>query len=273
MPKKMVVLTAYDYQTAGVLEASGVDMILVGDSLGMVVLGYDSTTRVTMDEMIHHAKAVRRGAPKTHVIGDLPLKGIVKGPAQTLVSSRRFLKEAGCDSVKIEWGKHAIRSTELLVSKKIKVLGHVGLTPQTAAKTGGFKTRGRHAAAAVEIFEQALAFQRAGAFAVILESVPAELGQVITRALRIPTIGIGAGPDCSGQVLVLNDVVGLFTNFKPRFVKRYVELDAEMKKAVGRYAADVRAGRFPAAENVSRMEPAERAKLEEALSAFRKSKG
>ena len=265
MLKKLVVLTAYDYQTAGVLEACGVDYILVGDSLGMVVLGYDSTTPVTMEEMIHHAKAVRRGAPKSHVIGDLPLKGIEKGPAQALISSRRFLKEAGCDSVKIEWGRHAIASTKLLVSKKIPVVGHVGLTPQTAAKSGGFKTRGRDAVAALNIFKQALEFECAGAFLVILESVPAELGKRITQTLRIPTVGIGAGPDCSGQVLVLNDVVGLFTNFKPKFVKRYAELDTEMKKAVGRYAADVRAGRFPAKEQVSRMESTELVKLGQLL--------
>jgi len=238
-------LTAYDAPTAELLESAGIDLILVGDSLGMVLLGYPSTTQVTMDEMIHHAKAVRRGAPRSLIIGDLPLKGIEKGPRQALASARRFIEEAHLDAVKLEWGKDAIQTTELFVKHHIPVMGHAGLTPQTANKNIGFKVQGQDAASALKVFEVAKAFETKGAFSVLLECVPAPVAQIVTRSLQVPTIGIGAGPHCDGQVLVFHDLVGIFKKFKPRFVKRYTNLNTAMQRAVESYKRDVLAGKFP----------------------------
>lgn len=243
---RWALLTAYDAPTAEILEKAGVDFILVGDSVGMVVLGYPSTASVTMDEMIHHAKAVRRGAKRSLVIGDMPLKGIQQGPRQALGSAKRFIREAGCNAVKLEWGPNALRMTKLLVRHKIPVMGHVGLTPQTAQKKNGFRVQGQDAESAIGILKAAKAFEGEGAFSVLLECVPREVARRITRELRIPVIGIGAGPDCDGQVLVFHDLVGIFKKFRPRFVKRYAELDSVMARAVTRYVHEVRTGKFPA---------------------------
>ncbi len=243
--KKWAMLTAYDFPTAEVLEKAGADLILVGDSLGMVLLGYSSTADVTMDEMIHHAKAVRRGAKNSFIIGDLPLKGVEKGPQQALISSKRFIREAGCDAVKLEWGPKALETTDLLVRNKIPVMGHIGLTPQTAAKIGGFKVQGQDAESALKILEAALLLEKHGVFSIILECVPAPIAAVITKTLKVPTIGIGAGPACDGQVLVFHDLVGIFTKFTPRFVKHYARLEPLMKNAVEKYVRDVKAARFP----------------------------
>lgn len=247
--KILTVLTAYDAPTAELLEDSGVDIILVGDSLGMVLLGYPSTTFVTMNEMIHHAKAVRRGAKTAFLVGDLPLKGIQKGPKQALGSAKRFIDEAGLDAVKLEWGPQALKTAKLLSRNKIMVMGHVGLTPQSAWKKGGFKVQGKDIASALEIIHQAIEFEKKGAFCVLLECVPSPLAAIVTKILKIPTVGIGAGPYCDGQVLVYQDLMGIFTKFKPRFVKQYAEIYPVMKKAVDSYVRDVKKRSFPSKEH------------------------
>ena len=243
--KKWVVLTAYDAPTAEIVEQAGVDWILVGDSLGMVVLGSPSTAEVTMDEMLHHCKAARRGAPNSFIIGDMPLKGVDRGPRHALVSAHRFLDEGRCDAVKVEWGPKAQEIVERLIGGGIPVMGHLGLTPQTAAALGGFRTQAREAGSALETLRRAKFLEKLGVFSLILECVPADVGKAITKAVKIPVIGIGAGPYCDGQVLVIHDVVGLFSKFTPRFAKRYCEAGQLIRKAVGRYAAEVRSGRFP----------------------------
>ena len=248
-------MTAYDTPTAEILDGQGVDFILVGDSVGMVVLGYPSTVMVTMDEMIHHAKAVRRGVRASRIIGDLPLKGVEKGPSQALVSARRFMDEAGCDAVKIEWGKHCLKTVDLLVKNKIPVLGHIGLTPQSA--TRGFKVQGQTVKGALELLKSAVELEKRGVFGVLLECVPWPVAKQITETLKVPTIGIGAGSYCDGQVLVFPDVVGLFKKFSPRFVKRYADVDSVMRKAVSRYVADVKKGRFPKKKQSFGMKPEE----------------
>ena len=263
--KKWVMLTAYDAPTAELLENTGIDLILVGDSLGMVLLGYPSTIDVTMNEMIHHARAVRRGAPRSLIIGDLPLKGIEKGPKQALESARRFIEEAHLDAVKLEWGKNATQITELFMKHRIPVMGHVGLTPQTANKNNGFTVQGREASTAMKIFEAARAFETKGAFSVLLECVPNLVAQIITKSLRVPTVGIGAGPHCDGQVLVFHDLVGIFTKFRPRFVKRYANLGTAMQHAVALYKRDVLAGRFPKHEHSFLMKKEELAMFLEGL--------
>lgn len=266
--KKWVMLTAYDAPTAELLESAGVDFILVGDSLGMVLLGYPSTAGVTMDEMIHHAKAVRRGAKRSFVIGDMPLKGIEKGKQQALASARRFIDEAGCDAVKLEWSKNSLAITDHLIKNRIPVMGHVGLTPQTAGKKGGFKVQGQDALSALGILEESLLFEAHGAFSVLLECVPAPVAAVLTKKLRVPTIGIGAGPDCDGQVLVFQDLVGIFKKFTPRFVKRYAQLDGIMKRAVKQYAEDVRQSKFPQKKHSFSMKKEEWAKFNKAAGAL-----
>ena len=211
-----------------------------------------------MDEMVHHLKAVRRGAKKSFVIGDLPLKGVEKGPLQVLRSAKRFMEEAGADAVKLEWqGADTIEVLKLLSHAKIPVMGHVGLTPQTVSKKEGFGMRGKEASTAFQIVKQALLFETGGAFSVLIECVPNEVAKAITDRLKIPTIGIGAGFFCDGQVLVFHDLVGLFMKFKPHFVKRYANLYGEMEKAVGGYLKDVRARRFPGKENGFTMKPDE----------------
>ena len=252
-------ITAYDAPTAALLEAEGVDVILVGDSVGMVLLGYDSTVPVTMDEMIHHAKAARRGAKKAFLMGDLPLKGVQKGPRQTLESARRFVRDAGCQAVKLEWNARCLESTRLLVKNRIPIMGHVGLTPQSASRDGGFKVRAQEAEQAKELLQKALAFEKAGAFAVLLECVPTPVAQAVTKRLKVPTFGIGAGPHCNGQVLVFQDVVGSFKKFRPRFVKAYADADSVMRKAVSRFVRDVRTGRFPQKKHSFGMKKEERA--------------
>lgn len=254
---RWALLTAYDAPTAEILEKAGVDFILVGDSVGMVVLGYPSTACVSMDEMIHHAKAVRRGAKESLVIGDMPLQGIQHGPRQALASAKRFIREAGCDGVKLEWGPKALEMTKLLIRHKIAVMGHVGLTPQTTKRRDGFRVQGQDAKHAVQILEAAKAFEREGVFSVIIECVPSEVGRFISGELKIPVIGIGAGPDCDGQVLVFHDLVGIFKKFKPRFVKRYAELDSVMTRAVTNYVREVKTGKFPAKKHSFSMNPKE----------------
>jgi 3-methyl-2-oxobutanoate hydroxymethyltransferase len=241
---RLAMLTAYDYPTAKLVAEAGVDLILVGDSLGMVVLGYDSTVPVTMDEMVHHTKATRRGAPEAFVVADLPFLSYAT-PEQALTAASRLMKDAGADSVKLEGGAEMAPIVGALVRAGVPVLGHVGLTPQTASALGGYKLQGKDEANARRILDGAIALERAGCWGVVLELVPGPLARLITERIGIPTIGIGAGPHCDGQVLVFHDLVGLFSGFTPTFVKRYTEAGTAIRDAVARYAAEVREGSFP----------------------------
>ena len=247
--KKITLLTAYDYPSANLLEKAGIDIILIGDSLGMSVLGYDSTTLVTMDEMIHHAKAARRGAKNAFLVGDMPLKGCQGAVSDVVKNAQRFMKEAGCDAVKIEGaGGEALDKVKAIIKSGIPVMGHVGLTPQTADKLGGFKVQGKDAETAGKIISEAKLLETAGCFSVILECVPTELAGTITQSLNMPTIGIGAGVNCDGQALVTNDLLGLFDKFKPKFVKRYVDLSEAMLAAFKAYKEEVEKSVFPSKE-------------------------
>lgn len=243
--KKITMLTAYDYPTAKLVDEAGIDTILVGDSLGMVVLGYDSTVPVTMDEMIHHAKAVRRGTKYAFLIGDMPFGSYQISKEEAIRNAGRFLKEAGCDAIKLEGGNESLDATIAIVTAGIPVLGHLGLTPQTASKLGGFKVQGKDADAAKSILDQALKLERAGCFGLVLECVPDKVAKLITEKLKIPTIGIGAGPDCDGQVLVTNDLVGIFDRFVPKFVKQYTKLAPMISDAFRKYKDEVEKGAFP----------------------------
>jgi 3-methyl-2-oxobutanoate hydroxymethyltransferase len=243
---KIVCLTAYDHPTAAILDASGVDLILVGDSLGMVVLGYETTVPVTMEEMIHHTKAVTRAVRRALVVGDMPYFSFHLGADETVRNASRFLKEAGAAAVKIEGAsKKRLRLVEAMVEAEIPVMGHVGLTPQSIHRFGQFKVRGKDAAEARRIVEDAANLEKAGAFAVVLESMPLEVAKTVTESVGIPTIGIGAGPHCDGQVLVVHDMLGYSTGYLPRFVRKYADLNGTIGRAVAAYADDVRAGRFP----------------------------
>ncbi len=241
---RLAMLTAYDYPGARLVAEAGIDLILVGDSLGMVVLGYDSTVPVTLDDMVHHTRAARRGAPEAFLVADLPFLSYAT-VEQALAAAARLMKDAGADSVKLEGGEECVPVVEALVRAGVPVLGHVGLTPQTASALGGYRLQGKDEAGARRILDGAAALERAGCWGVVLELVPAPLARLITDRLSIPTIGIGAGPHCDGQVLVFHDLVGMFSGFTPTFVKRYTEAGAAMREAVARYAAEVRDGSFP----------------------------
>jgi 3-methyl-2-oxobutanoate hydroxymethyltransferase len=243
--QRLAMLTAYDFPTARLVAEAGVDLILVGDSLGMVVLGYDSTVPVTVDDMVHHTKAARRGAPDAFLIADMPFLSYGTVP-EALANAARLMKEAHADSIKLEGGVEVVPIVEALVRAGVPVMGHVGLTPQTASALGGYKLQGRDEAQARRIVDDAAALEAAGCWGVVLELVPAPLAKLITERIAIPTIGIGAGADCDGQVLVFHDMVGLFSGFTPTFVKRYAEVGDAIRDAVGRYAAEVRSGAFPA---------------------------
>ena len=245
---KITVLTAYDAAMARLLAACEVDMLLVGDSLGMVVLGYESTVPVTMAQMLHHAAAVRRGAPSAFVVTDLPFGSYQTGTRDALRNCLQIVKEAGSDAVKLEGGEAVCPIVRALVDAGISVMGHLGLTPQTAAQLGGYRVQGRDLDAARKMLADARALEAAGAFAIVLECVPTELARLISRSLSIPTIGIGAGVDCDGQVLVINDMLGMFEKFVPKFVKQYQNLAPLMREAVSSYVREVAEGRFPAAE-------------------------
>jgi 3-methyl-2-oxobutanoate hydroxymethyltransferase len=244
--QKITALTAYDFPTARILDECGVDIILVGDSLGMVVLGYENTLPVTMEEMIHHTRAVSRARKRAMVIGDMPYLSFHLSLQDSIRNAARFIKEGGADGVKLEGASPTrLQLVEALVEAEIPVMGHVGLTPQSVQKIGGFKVQGTDEEKAEAIFRGALALEKAGAFAVVLESIPAELAREITASLKIPTIGIGAGPDCDGQILVINDLLGLTSGYLPRFVKKYAELDRLISGAVTEYLNEVREGCYP----------------------------
>jgi len=248
--EKITMLTAYDYPTAIVVEKAGIDLILVGDSLGNVMLGYDTTVPVTMEEMIHHTKAVTRGTTRALVIGDMPFMSYQASIQDAVYNAARFLKEGGAQAVKLEGGREVADQIRRISDSSIPVMAHLGLTPQSVHKFGGFKVQGKTDAAAERIFEDAQIVQEAGAFAVVLECVPAHLAKKITETLRIPTIGIGAGVHCDGQVLVIHDMLGLFEEETTRkFVKKYRNLNVEIKNAVQEYIKDVKDGAFPGPEH------------------------
>jgi len=243
--ERIVMLTAYDYPTARLVEEAGVPLILVGDTLGMVVLGYDTTIPVTMEEMLHHVKAVVRGTRRAHVVADMPFMSYQVGPQDALRNAGRMLKEGGAQSVKLEGGQRVAETVRLLVEAGIPVMGHVGLTPQSINQFGGYKVQGKTPAAAVKLLNDALALEQAGAYAIVLECVPAQLAQRVTERLSLPTIGIGAGPHCDGQVQVFHDLLGLYSEFVPKHAKRYAHLDETVRAAIGQYVAEVRDGAFP----------------------------
>lgn len=242
---RIVMVTAYDYPTARAVEAAGLEAILVGDSLGMVVLGYDSTIPVTMADMIHHTRAVMRGIETVHVVADLPFMSYQVSDAQAVENAGRLMKEGGADAVKLEGGRAMATRIEAIVRSGIPVMAHIGLTPQASAALGGFKVQGRSLDAARGVIDDALAVEAAGAYAVVVEAVPRQLARIITSRLAIPTIGIGAGVDCDGQVLVNGDLLGSFDRFTPRFAKQYAHLATTMRDAFAAFAAEVRSGDFP----------------------------
>ena len=242
-------VTAYDFPTARIADAAGFDAILVGDSLAMVVLGHPNTLSVTMDEMLHHARAVSRGATGALLVGDMPFMSYQASATDAVRNAGRFLQEAGMDAVKLEGGRPFVDTVKAIVRSGIPVQGHIGLTPQSVKALGGFRVQGRTAEAARSLIDDALALEDAGCFSVVLESVPDRLAELVTDRLSIPTIGIGAGPGTGGQVLVLHDLVGMFDGFTPKFAKRYAELGAAMGDALRAFRAEVESGAFPAREH------------------------
>ena len=251
------VLTAYDYPTALAMDQAGIDSILVGDSLGMVVLGYETTLPVTMDDMLHHCKAVARGAKSALLIGDMPFMSYQISPQEALRNAGRFLQEAGMDAIKLEGGKEREEAIRLIISAGIPVMGHLGLTPQSVHQLGGFRAQGKLASAAKHLLEEAHFLQELGCFSLVLEAIPAKLATRISNELDIPTIGIGAGAGCDGQVLVTHDMLGLFDRFTPRFVKKYADMHNYMQDAFRKYIEDVENRKFPAEEHCVEMKEEE----------------
>ena len=245
----ITMLTAYDYPTASILDAAGIDAILVGDSLGMVVLGYENTLPVTMEEMLHHSRAVARGARAALLVGDMPFMSYQVSVKEAVRNAGRFLQQGGMDAVKLEGGRERLGAVEAITAAGIPVMGHLGLTPQSVHQFGGFRPQGRTSTSARNILEDALLLQEAGCFSLVLESMPARLAAHITQQLDIPTIGIGAGAGCDGQVLVTHDLLGLFERFTPKFVKKYANFHAEMQRAFAEYRQEVTAGQFPSSEH------------------------
>ena len=250
-------LTAYDYPTALAMDQAGVDAILVGDSLAMVVLGYETTLPITMEEMLHHARAVARGAKSALLIGDLPFMSYQVSVEEATRNAGRFLQQGGMDAVKLEGGRERADAVRSITSAGIPVMGHLGLTPQSVNQLGGFRAQGKTALAAKRLVEDALILEEAGAFSLVLESVPARLADLISKKISIPTIGIGAGAGCDGQVLVTHDLLGLFDRFTPKFVKKYADFHREMQRAFTDYIEDVETKRFPAQEHTVEMDDKE----------------
>jgi 3-methyl-2-oxobutanoate hydroxymethyltransferase len=261
----IVMVTAYDYPSAQVAEAAGVDVVLVGDSGAMTVLGYPSTVPVSVEEMLMLTSAARRGLTSPMLVGDLPFGSYERSNEQAITTAQRFVKEAGCDAVKLERGGSSVERAAAIVAAGIPVMGHVGLTPQTATALGGYRSQGRTADRAMEVVEDALALQDAGCFAIVFEAVPSELTAAIMPRLEIPVIGIGAGPDTDGQVLVFHDLLGIYDGHAARFVKRYGNVREAMVQGVEAYAADVRGRRYPEPEHGYTMAPDEAARLKQLL--------
>ncbi|MDK2779979.1 MAG: 3-methyl-2-oxobutanoate hydroxymethyltransferase [Trichococcus sp.] len=247
--ERLTMLTAYDYSTAKLIDASGIDAVLVGDSLGMVMLGYEDTLSVTMEDMIHHTKAVARGVKDALVVSDLPFMSYQTSVYDAVTNAGRLIKEGRAQAVKLEGGLEVCPQIKAIVEASIPVMAHLGLTPQSVNAFGGFKVQGKDEEAARSLIEQAKAVEAAGAFAVVLECIPAKLAELITKSISIPTIGIGAGNGCNGQVLVYQDMLGLYSDFTPKFVKRYAEIGPQMQTAIEGYISEVKSGAFPAAEH------------------------
>jgi 3-methyl-2-oxobutanoate hydroxymethyltransferase len=245
----ITMLTAYDYPTASAMDQAGVDSILVGDSLAMVVLGYETTLPVTMEEMLHHCRAVSRGAKIALLVGDMPFMSYQISVEEAVRNAGRFLQQGNMDAVKLEGGRERVDAVRAITGAGIPVMGHLGLTPQSVNQLGGFRAQGKTATAAKRLLEDALLLEEAGCFSIVLESVPARLGELVSQHIGIPTIGIGAGVGCDGQVLVTHDLLGLFDRFTPKFVKKYADFHAEMQRAFGEYIEDVQTKAFPAAEH------------------------
>lgn len=251
--EKITFLTSYDFPTAQFAETAGLDMLLVGDSLGMCVYGYPGTVPVVMDQMIYHADAVRRGAPNTFVIGDMPFMSYQSSTDKAIENAGRFLKEADCDAIKLEGGVRIASKIRAIVDAGIVVMGHIGLTPQSSGQLGGHKAQGRTAEAAKLVVEDALAVEKAGAQMILLEAIPPELGAYITKKLSIPVLSIGAGLDCDGQLLIVSDMIGQFQAFTPKFVKKYGQVAEMVTRAMQAYCEEVHQGKFPAEEHCYRM--------------------
>jgi len=267
---KITWITAYDYPIANFAETSGIDMILVGDSLGMVVYGYDGTVSVTMDECIIHCKAVRRGAPNVFVVGDMPFGSYHSSDSDAVTNAVRFVKEANVDAIKLEGGVRVASKIKAITDAGIVVIGHIGLTPQSTGVLGGYKAQGRTADSAEAVIEDALAVQENGAKILLVESIPAELSKALTKIVTIPVLGIGAGADIDGQVLVCGDVLGYFEAFTPKFVKKYANVAKIIKDAIKEYIKDIRTGKFPAAEQTYSVVPEEKEKFYKMLEKYTK---
>ena len=260
--QKITMMTAYDYPTGCLVDEAGIDTILVGDSLGMVMLGYDSTVPVTMEEMLHHCKPVTKGAKNAFVVGDMPFMSYQVSVEKAVENAGRFMKEAGCDCVKLEGGSEMAPVVKAIVTAGVPVCAHIGLTPQTATKLSGFKVQGKDAESANELVQSAKDLEEAGAFMIVMECIPDLLASKITQALQIPTIGIGAGKDCDGQVLVYHDLVGLFERFTPKFVKKYINLSPQIREALIQFRTEVEDGTFPGPEHSFAMNPEEAKKID-----------
>jgi len=252
--ERISMLTAYDASFAGLIDAAGIDMVLVGDSLGMVLLGYNSTIPVTMEEMLHHCRAAGRGVKRAVLVGDMPFMSYQVSQNEAISNAGRFLKEAGCDAVKLEGGTEICDTVKAIVKAGIPLMGHIGLTPQTASQLGGYRVQGRDADSARRLLQSARDLEAADVFAIVLECIPAQLSEAITRMVSIPTIGIGAGNHCDGQVLVTHDMVGMFEKFNPSFVKQFAKLAPQIKDAVADYNKEVKNGSFPAEEHSFNMQ-------------------
>ncbi len=248
--EKISMVTAYDYPTAYFVDKAGIDVVLVGDSLAMTVLGLNSTVSITMEEMLHHIRPVVKGAQNPLVIGDLPFGSYNVSKEQAVINSTRFMKEGGCDAIKLEGGREIAEVVKAIVDAGVPVTGHIGLTPQTVSKLGGFKVQGKNLDAAKALLEDAKALEEAGVWGIVIECVPEEVGKLITQKVSVPTIGIGAGRYCDGQVLVFHDMFGLFEKFLPKFVKRYAKLGDEIVKGLKEYKTDLQEGKFPQEEHV-----------------------
>lgn len=263
--RPITMLTAYDYTGALLVDAADIDVILVGDSLGMVVMGLSTTLPVTMDEMLHHCRAVARGAKYAHLVGDMPFMSYQADVTEAVRNAGRFLREGGMDAVKLEGGQEMVATVRAIVAAGIPVMGHLGLTPQSVHKLGGFRAQGKTAVAARRLVDDALALEEAGCYAIVLEAVPPPVAAAISERLRIPTIGIGAGAGCDGQVLVYHDILGLFDRIHPPFVKEYAHLSDTIVAAFAAYRDDVQAGRFPAEEHTYAMSAEELAAFQSSL--------
>lgn len=266
--KKITWVTSYDFPTAQFAEAAGMDMILVGDSLGMCVYGYESTVPVTMDQCIVHCEAVRRGAPNTFVVGDMPLGSYQASDEDAVQNAIRFVKEAGVDAIKLEGGKRVISRIKAILDAGVVVIGHIGLTPQSSGQIGGHKAQGRTAESAKLVIEDAFAIEESGAQMLLIEAVPPEVSSFIAKKLSIPVLSIGAGPDCDGQLLIVSDLIGQFTAFTPKFVKRYANVAEVVTNALRQYVTDVRSGLFPGDEHCYHMIKGEEEKLKEMLKEY-----